>query len=87
MLSHGVCAVIDTLSIDKTQSGAKLCAVLAARSVTAKDSGGTSDVYCQVYLDKEKILKTEVLKKTVDPVFEHEKGKLLCVPTATSLHV
>lgn len=28
-------------------------------------------------MDKEKILKTEVLKKTVDPVFENEKGKLL----------
>lgn len=56
-------------------------AVLAARGVTAKDSGGTSDVYCQVYLDKEKVLKTEVLKKTVDPVFEHEKGKLLYVHT------
>lgn len=55
--------------------------VLAARGVTAKDSGGTSDVYCQVYLDKEKVLKTEVLKKTVDPVFEHEKGKLLYVHT------
>ena len=53
--------------------------VLAARGVVAKDSGGTSDVYCTVYLDKEKVLKTEVLKKTVDPVFEHEKGKLLCV--------
>lgn len=53
--------------------------MLAARGVTAKDSGGTSDVYCQVFLDKEKILKTEVLKKTVDPVFENEKGKLLYV--------
>ncbi len=51
--------------------------VLAARGLLGKDSAHTSDVYCQVYLDKEKVFKSEILKKTVDPVFEHEKGKIL----------
>jgi len=57
--------------------------VLAARGLVGKDSGGTNDVYCQIYLDKEKVFKSEILKKTIDPVFEHEKGKIFNLHEST----
>jgi len=59
----------------KEKNGQVYLKVLEAKHV-GKD-GSNLDVYCQVFLDKEKVYKTEVLKKTgVDPKWEHEVGKI-----------
>jgi hypothetical protein len=49
--------------------------VLAGRGLT----GGHPDPYLQVFLDKEKKWKSEVVKGTPEPSWENEKGKLLYV--------
>lgn len=56
--------------------------VLSASNLPAVDRSGTSDPYVVFYLDGQKVHKTEVYKKQLDPKF---KDEVFTVPVVCAL--
>ncbi|KAI9105980.1 C2 domain-containing protein, partial [Phlyctochytrium arcticum] len=57
------------------------CDILDARNLEAVDSSGTSDPYCQLYLNGAKVHKTKTLKKTLNP----EWNETVSIPVESRL--
>ncbi|ORX82449.1 hypothetical protein K493DRAFT_342190 [Basidiobolus meristosporus CBS 931.73] len=64
------------IQIDESQSwinkGLVTVRILKAQGLRAADSSGTSDPFVLVKLNKDKVHKTKVIKKTLSPVFGEE---------------
>ncbi|CAG8554094.1 17567_t:CDS:10 [Acaulospora morrowiae] len=53
-----------------SESGSLRLSIIEAKDLIAADSGGTSDPYVKVKLNKKEIYKTQIIKKTLNPKWD-----------------
>ena len=61
--------------------------ILSASNLDSADIGGTSDPYCSVNLGKEKIFKTKIKKKDLNPIWNERVSIDVVTRSSTSLTI